>query len=65
MNIWGLAGTGAGKIETLAKSLAAAFPVIPKQGTVSIEDSANIGNIILDNSGWIIQPVSIPYRQES
>lgn len=65
VNLWWPSGVGAGKVEALAKSLALAFPVIPKQGTVSIEDSANVRNLILDQAGWIIAPVSIPYRAES
>lgn len=65
VNLWWPSGQGAGKIEALAASLAAAFPVIPKTGTVSIEDSVNTGQLILDQSGWIILPNTIPYRQES
>jgi len=64
-NIWWPSGVGAGKVEALAKSLAAVYPVVPKTGTVSIEDAANTGQLVLDQSGWIIQPISFPYRVES
>lgn len=65
INVWVPNGQGAGKSDSIAQALMKAFPVVPKQGTVSIEQPGNTSRIILDVSGWIMQPISFQYRCDS
>lgn len=63
VNVWCKEGEGSGKIDTLVKSVIDAFPIIPKVGSVSIEQTPHASAAILDN-GWRIVPVTIKYRLE-
>jgi hypothetical protein len=64
VNIWGLDGLGALETETLANSLAAAFPVVPKIGTVSVERPPYIAPALVVDA-WRCVPVQIYYRVEN
>lgn len=63
-NIYTKAGEGTKKAEDLAQSLIDLFPVVPKSGTVSIEQTGSIMNPLYD-SQWRILPVRFRYRQEN
>lgn len=62
-NIYCKSGEGSKKSELLAQELIELFPVIPKVGTVSIEQTGSIMNPLYD-SQWRVLPVRIRYRQE-
>ena len=57
-------GQGAGAGDTLATSIKGLFPVVPKTGTVSVEQPPNIAQAITREDGWRVIPISISYRQE-
>lgn len=68
VNVWYPTGTplsGSGPIEIIASNLVDAFPIVPKTGNVSIEETPNQGTIITDVAGWLVLPVTISYRYES
>ena len=62
-NIYCKSGEGTKKSEDLAQELIDLFPVVPKVGTVSIEQTGSIMNPLCD-SQWRVLPVRIRYRQE-
>ncbi len=62
-NIYCKSGEGTKKSEDLAQELIDLFPVVPKVGTVSIEQTGSIMNPLYD-SQWRVLPVRIRYRQE-
>lgn len=62
-NIYTKLNIGTKESETLAQELIDLFPVFPKSGTVSIEQTGSIYNTFTD-SLWIVTPVRIRYRQE-
>ena len=62
-NIYCKSGEGSKKSEDLAQELIDLFPVVPKIGTVSIEQTGSIMNPLYD-SQWRVLPVRISYRQE-
>jgi len=62
-NIYCKSGEGTKKSEDLAQELINLFPVVPKVGTVSIEQTGSIMNPLYD-SQWRVLPVRIRYRQE-
>lgn len=62
-NIYTKSGEGSKKSEDLAQELIDLFPVVPKTGTVSIEQTGSIMNPLYD-SQWRVLPVRIRYRQE-
>jgi hypothetical protein len=64
VNVWSKTGVGAKEGEDIANAIKAAFPVVPKTGTVSVESTPSIKQAILDASGYRIIPIIIPYRQE-
>lgn len=64
INVWFPSGGGMAKPELLAAQIVAAFPVVPKTGNVSIEQTPNTKQALLDVSGWIIIPISCMYRYE-
>lgn len=65
VNVWSPSGQGSGKVEAIGDKLVKAFPVVPKQGNVSIEQPGNTERLIVEISGWIILPVTFPYRVET
>lgn len=65
VNCYYPSGQGTGKLETLAQGVVNTFKVLPKVGSVSIEQPGNTGNISVTNDGWICIPISFPFRVES
>lgn len=65
INCWAQSGKGMGQVETLAQSIINLFPVLPKTGAVSVEQTPAADSSILDDSGWLIVPVTIRYRMET
>lgn len=65
VNVWGPTGQGTGDVEGLAIEVVKAFPLVPKVGSVSIEETPQRGSVIKDVPGWLIVPVTISYRYES
>lgn len=64
INIYCKAGEGTKKSEDLAQELIELFPVIPKSGTVSIEQTGSIMAPLYD-AQWRVLPVRFQYRQEN
>lgn len=58
-------GKGAGPAEALAASVVDLFPMLPKTGLVSIDQTPSAERPIPDNAGWLIVPVTIKYRMEA
>ena len=63
-NIYSKSGEGAKKSEMLAQEIIDLFPVYPKTGTVSIEQTGSIERPLYD-AQWRVLPVRIRYRQET
>lgn len=64
VNIWSINGQGMGEAEGVADAIKALFPIIPKFGPVSVEQTPTVNAPIQDEAGWIISPVLIKYRYE-
>ena len=62
---WYPSGRGMGEVEKMSNSIINLFPLIPKTGGVSIENTPYAEHPELDTSGWIIVPVMIMYRYEA
>jgi hypothetical protein len=65
VNCWAPVGKGMGEVEALAQAVIDLFPLLPKTGAVSIEQTPSTARPIADEPGWIIVPVTIKYRNES
>lgn len=65
VNVWRPSNKGAGKLELLAEQIIKLFPVIPKVGTVSIEQPGSKSKINITADGWACIALSFPYRVES
>lgn len=65
VNCWAKSGKGMKAVEQLAQNVIDLYPLFPKAGNVSIEQTPNAEPSILDTSGWIVVPVTIKYRYES
>lgn len=65
VNVWTPGGTGMGAPEQLAGAIVKLFPIIPKFGDVSVEQTPSVNAQKPDASGWGITPVLIKYRYES
>lgn len=65
VNVWAPAGNGLKVADAIATNLVNAFPVVPKTGLVSIEQTPSKGKMMPDVAGWLIFPVTISYRYES
>lgn len=63
-NIYTKDGIGTKASEELAQEIIDLFPVVPKTGTVSIEQTGSIMNPLYD-AQWRVTPVRIRYRQEN
>jgi hypothetical protein len=63
-NIYTKEGVGTKKSEDLAQALIDLFPVVPKTGTVSIEQTGSIMNTLYE-AQWLVTPVRFRYRQEN
>lgn len=64
INIWVPSGKGAATGERLAQAFISAFPIVPKTGSVSIEQTPYMSRAITDVSGWRIIPITTSYRRE-
>ena len=65
INCWARSGRGMKQVETLAQNIINLFPMLPKTGSVSIESTPYAEKYVLDQSGWVILPVTIQYRYEA
>jgi hypothetical protein len=65
INIWAPNGEGSNSAQALADSIAVLFPLVPKNGAVSIEKPPSIERAIYDTSGWYVVPLIIHYRHET
>ena len=65
VNCWALSGKGMAEVEALAASVISLFPLLPKQGNVSIESTPYAESAMDDSAGWTITPVTIKYRYET
>lgn len=63
-NIYSKAGVGTKSSEDIAQALINLFPVVPKTGSVSIEQTGSIMNPLYD-AQWRVLPVRFRYRQEN
>jgi hypothetical protein len=63
INIWTRENFGSAYGEEIAESLINLYPVVPKTGTVSIEQTPSVTQALYD-AGWRIVPLTIRYRQE-
>lgn len=63
--VWCPVGKGLGKLDTLVEKIVKLFPVIPKTGTVSIEDPMNTSQFMKMDDGWGAISCVCPYRVES
>lgn len=62
---WYPSGKGMGGVEALANNIVNLFPILPKVGSVSVENTPYAEHPQFDDAGWIIVPVLIFYRYES
>lgn len=62
---WCPSGRGMGAVERMASNIASLFPLLPKTGKVSVENTPYTERPQLDEAGWTIVPVMIMYRYES
>ena len=62
---WYPSGRGMGGVEQLANNVINLFPILPKTGSVSIENTPYAEQSPIDDAGWIIVPVIILYRYEA
>lgn len=65
VNCWGPQGTGMRAAEALAESVATLYPVFPKVGVVSVEQTPHVGAALDGGSGWELVPVLVKYRYET
>lgn len=65
VNCWCPTNKGTKQTDDIVAAIRTAFPRVPIQGTVSIENTASVKQAILDPSGYRITPIIIPYRQET
>lgn len=65
VNCWAPSGKGMGEVEALSQSIVNLFPVLPKSGAVSVEQTPTAAKPLLDESGWVVVPVTIKYRMET
>lgn len=65
VNVWAPDGKGRKIGDDIAEALIATFPIVPKVGRVSIEQTPNADRAIVEQSGWRIVPVSVTYRFEN
>ena len=64
VNVWCPDGKGSKQNDEISQALIDAFPVIPKTGFTSIEQTPNAAQAVIDVSGWRITPVTMMYRYE-
>lgn len=64
VNVWCPDNKGSKTNDDISSALVSAFPIVPKTGNVSIEQTPNSSQAVVDSSGWRITPVTIKYRYE-
>lgn len=64
INIYTPSGKGTKQSEDIAEELIRLFPVVPKMGTVSIEQTGSIMSPLYD-AQWRVLPIRFTYRQEN
>ena len=64
VNVWCPDNKGSKTNDDISSALVSAFPIVPKTGNVSVEQTPNSSQAIVDASGWRITPVTIKYRYE-
>lgn len=64
INVYGPLNTGMGDLEATAETIIAAFPVLPKRGTVSIDEPLSAGPSLIVDASMMI-PITGRYRQET
>lgn len=64
VKVWCPDNKGSKTNDDISSALVAAFPIVPKTGNVSVEQTPNSSQAIIDPSGWRITPVTIKYRYE-
>jgi hypothetical protein len=62
---WGPTGNGMGAVEKLANNIVKLFPILPKVGSVSVENTPYSERPQHDAAGWVILPVLVFYRYEA
>jgi hypothetical protein len=62
---WCPVGSGMGIVDKLASDVIQLFPILPKVGNVSIENTPYAERPQYDEAGWVIVPVLMFYRYES
>lgn len=62
---WHPSGKGMGGVEKLATRIINLFPLLPKSGNLSVENTPYAEQPDFDAAGWIIVPVLILYRYET
>lgn len=65
VNCWARSGKGMRQVEQLSQDVISLFPLLPKVGAVSIDGTPSTESALLDQSGWVVVPVTIKYRYES
>lgn len=58
-------GEGMGTAREVAEAIVALFPVVPKDGAVSIEETPHVAKPFINSDGRRSLPISITYRLES
>lgn len=65
VNVWVPKGEGMGRGRALSNSIINLFPLLPKVGAVSVEETPSATRPLDGDSNWVIVPVLIKYRYES
>jgi hypothetical protein len=65
VNCWAKSGKGMRQVEKLAQDVIDLFPLLPKVGVVSVDRTPVAESRLMDSAGWVIVPVTIPYRYEA
>ena len=61
---WPMDNKGTRASDDIVSAIVSAYKVVPKIGSVSIEQTPNASKAIIDPSGWRITPITINYRYE-
>lgn len=65
VNCWARSGRSMSEVERLSQNIIDLFPMLPKTGPVSIEQTPYASPDLKDSAGWVIVPVTILYRYEA
>lgn len=65
VNCWTHKGIGMGAGRQLSQAVVDLFPLVPKVGAISIEQTPSASRPMDGDSNWTIVPVLIKYRYES